>query len=75
VEHLKDLFSGPANEEFSSGLVPFANCYASGLSYLFNSAFLIPVKKRLGGIRPIAVGNIWRRIIGKCAMSAVRLVR
>jgi hypothetical protein len=63
VEPLKDFLSGPVNEEFCSGLVEFANWFASVLiaesvSYLFNSAFLIPVKKRLGGIRPIAVANI-----------------
>jgi hypothetical protein len=37
------------------------------------AAPVIPLKKKDGGIRPIAIGEIWRRITSKVAVRAVKL--
>ncbi|MCI33214.1 hypothetical protein A2U01_0054431, partial [Trifolium medium] len=41
------------------------------LSEFITSAPLTPLLKSDGGIRPIAVGTIWRRIVSKVAMKGV----
>ena len=41
-------------------------------SIYLGSAPIIPLKKPKGGIRPIAVGEIWRRLVSKICMKEVR---
>jgi hypothetical protein len=36
-------------------------------------ATLIPVKKATGGVRPIAVGEVWYRLAAPCALAACRV--
>jgi len=38
---------------------------------VFFGASLTALKKKSGGIRPIAVGNVWRRLAGKVLVSRI----
>ena len=74
AEHLLQVV---ANPEFplSSQLL---ECLADFLSFLGRgdcpydlapyliSASLIPLAKKAGGVRPIAVGEVYRKLVGKC---------
>ena len=74
-QHLKDLLqcreSGP---DFQAALTGFVNTVLAGhcpnaISPLFFSGRLIALTKSSGGIRPIAVGMTFRRLVSKCASS------
>ena len=41
------------------------------LAPFFSGARLIPLEKPTGGIRPIAIGNVWRRLISKVGSNLV----
>ena len=80
AEHLKDALRTPiesVNESSLSAITTMVNLFLSGkcptsLAPFIAGAPLLALKKRSGGIRPIAVGEIWRRLTSKSAVSAVR---
>ncbi|XP_026392264.1 uncharacterized protein LOC113287662 [Papaver somniferum] len=79
AQHLLDALSGPAAAvvdellEFMVGVINLwlaGNC-PSELGEYMSSAPLTPLLKPGGGVRPIAVGTIWRRLCSKLAANAV----
>ena len=71
-QHLKDLVSCvEASSNFIPSLVNFTNkliegkCPKKVQPYLFGGN-LIALAKKDGGVRPIAVGSVWRRLAAKC---------
>ena len=75
--HIKEAFrcnaSGPSSELLES-LTLLTSMAANGqlpacLSALFAAARLLPFRKKSGGIRPIAVGDVFRRLIGKSLLK------
>ena len=40
-----------------------------GASAIFCAANLIPLRKKDGSVRPIAVGDTLRRVVGKCLLQ------
>ena len=78
-QHLKDLISasaGRGGKEFLRALTAFVNLVLEGktppsVRPFFFGASLIPLGKKGGGIRPIAVGHTLRRLVAKCAISRV----
>lgn len=79
AQHILDAMSGAANavaDELLSSLTKVVNLWLAGrrpqaLSEYIASAPLMPLQKPDGGIRPIAVGTIWRRLVSKLAASSV----
>jgi len=78
-QHLLDFIRGDASSLFSpllSSLHSFlllllgGHCPLSLTPYL-SSAPLTALQKRGGGVRPIAVGLVWRRLASKLALRAV----
>ena len=73
-QHLLDLVSSTAErggKELLHALAVFANHVLSGNVPLagqpfFFGATLIPLQKKEGGVRPIAVSQTLRRLVGKC---------
>ena len=72
-QHVLQMLSDPAQGRFFlTALTGFINlllrgkCHPAVRPILFG-ANLIALKKKSGGIRPIAVGYTWRRIAAKCA--------
>ena len=72
---LVDLVSpGDASDELLPALTRFVNlllageCHPEVTPYLFGGN-LLALAKPSGGIRPIAVGYVWRRLAAKCANS------
>ena len=68
--------SGEAGERLKVSISRLVNRLASGnLSHhprgLLFSASILPFKKKDGGIRPIAVGNVFRRLAAKIVCKAV----
>ena len=72
-QHFLEMIScrefGP---ELRSALTSFVNCLLQGnihpqVSPVLFGGNLIPLEKKSGGIRPIAVGYTLRRIAAKCA--------
>ncbi len=60
--------------------VALVNLYLSGkvqalLAPFIASAPLTALRKNNGGVRPIAVGEVWRRLVSKCANSPFRPLR
>ena len=49
----------------SSGLVP------AKIQPFLAGAYLIGLSKKDGGIRPIAIGDVYRRLTGKCLSSLI----
>ena len=80
AEHLKDAVQGSPNDrsgETLSCITKYVNLLLSGdipelLFSFIGSAPVIPLKKKDGGIRPIAIGEIWRRLTSKIAARSVR---
>lgn len=78
VEFLTSLLRGPDEDTFWSLLCAFGNKMVSGsfpasISAYYGAAKLLPLKKKDGGVRPIAVGEIWRRIVGKSCAHLVKV--
>lgn len=76
ASHLLEM-SGIPNEYFLSNLTSVINIAAAGKAPIdfapyFMSAPLVPVLKKDGNIRPVAVGEILRRLISKLAMRKIR---
>jgi hypothetical protein len=72
-QHLVELIKCPVSgSELLTALTSLVNCLLRGncpdsvVAVLFG-ATLIALRKKSGGIRPIAIGYIWRRLASKCA--------
>jgi hypothetical protein len=76
-QHLKDLVNCcPEGSELLSVLTQFTNLLLAGRCHpeimpVFFGGRLIALNKKSGGIRPIAVGNTFRRLAAKCANASV----
>ncbi|MDA8003073.1 MAG: reverse transcriptase domain-containing protein, partial [Alphaproteobacteria bacterium] len=78
-QHLKNLISTSAERggrELLRALTSFVNLVLDGKTPpsarpFFFGATLIPLGKKGGGIRPIAVGHTLRRLVAKCASSVI----
>ncbi|GJT18909.1 reverse transcriptase domain-containing protein [Tanacetum coccineum] len=79
AQHLMDCLSGAAvaiSDELVSSITQVVNLFLDGkcpnmLGEYIASAPLTPLVKPGGGIRPIAVGTVWRRLVSK--VSAVMI--
>ena len=77
-QHLKDLISAPIQSEgLLTAVTLFMNTVVKGicpptLLPFFFGGRLVAVAKKDGGVRPIAVGNTWRRLASKCALLLVQ---
>ena len=79
-DHLKEALKCPTplkSERFLDAVTTFVNVLASGdvcpsLSTRICGTILDPLLKKDGGIRPIAVGETFRRLVSKCLNSAIR---
>ena len=78
-QHLKDLLSAPNQtfaEQFQDGLTSVVNAMLAGdipseMADLVASAPLIALNKSDGGVRPIAIGETFRRLASKCCCAVV----
>ena len=74
-QHLKDMigsFTGDEGQKLIASLTNFANmclagCVPSQVRPTFFGASLCALIKKGGGIRPIAVGSTFRRLVAKAA--------
>ena len=79
AQHLLDCFSGAAvanSEELIDSITHVVNLFLDGkcpraLGEFIASAPLTPLIKPGGGIRPIAVGTVWRRLVSKVGASMI----
>ena len=73
--HLVDMYEGSSGQDrdaFLLALTAFINCCLSGALHpdvapYLCGAPLYPLRKKTGGIRPIAVGEVLRRLVSKAA--------
>ncbi|GKB00095.1 putative reverse transcriptase domain-containing protein [Tanacetum coccineum] len=79
AQHLLDYLSGVAvaiSDELVSSITQVVNLFLEGkcpmlLGEYIASAPLTPLVKPSGGIRPIAVGTIWRRLVSKVSATMI----
>lgn len=79
AQHLLDAMSGATNvvaDESLASITKVVNLWISGccpnaLGEFIASAPITPLQKPGGGLRPIAVGTIWRRLVSKLAATKV----
>ncbi|KAL5713679.1 hypothetical protein ACHQM5_015733 [Ranunculus cassubicifolius] len=79
AQHLLDCLGGAASvlaSDLLEGITSVCNLFLQGrcpsvLGEFVASAPLTPLLKPGGGIRPIAVGTIWRRLVSKMAAKIV----
>ncbi|XP_026416062.1 uncharacterized protein LOC113311438 [Papaver somniferum] len=79
AQHLLDALSGAAaavSDELLHSIITVVNLWLDGrchtvLGEYVASAPLTPLLKPGGGLRPIAVGTIWRRLCSKLAATSV----
>ncbi|GJT99500.1 hypothetical protein Tco_1109839 [Tanacetum coccineum] len=79
AQHLLDCLSGAAvaiSDELVSSITQVVNLFLEGkcpmlLGEYIASAPLTPLVKPGGGIRPIAVGTIWRRLVSKVSATMI----
>ena len=79
-QHLKDMVGGLNREHETSllqSLTLFVNLVLDGgvpteIRPIFFGATLCALRKKDGGVRPIAIGNTLRRLVSKVAVSACR---
>lgn len=75
-QHLKDLLCEPSSADLLlSALTEFVNLLLAGtcpddISPLMFGGNLTALSKKDGGIRPIAVGSVLRRVAAKCAAKS-----
>ena len=77
VQHLRDANVAGGGESFLTQLTAVVNLLAQGqvpapVAPVLAGAALVALPKPGGGVRPIAVGEILRRLTGKCLMGLVR---
>jgi hypothetical protein len=80
VEHLLDALTIPAGDSegrISMSLTQVVNALAAGhapegVAPWLGGAPLYPLKKKGGGVRPIAVGEVFRRLVSKCFCGCVQ---
>jgi hypothetical protein len=77
-QHLKDLLAvGDSTDPLLEAITDFINLILDGRTpeevrpILFGGS-LTALNKKGGGVRPIAVGYVWRRLAGKVACGSVR---
>ena len=76
AQHLVDAYADPSKQDRESVLVPMAEVctlLAAGKAPAnaapwIASAPIFPLKKKQGGIRPIAVGEVFRRLVSKLVL-------
>ena len=77
-QHIKDLLQGaPENSPLLSAITDLTNLLLEGkvpasVQGALFGANLLAIAKKTGGIRPIAVGYVWRRLAAKVAGSHVK---
>ncbi|GKF38259.1 hypothetical protein Tco_0118320, partial [Tanacetum coccineum] len=79
AQHLMDCLSGAAvaiSDDLVSSITQVVNLFLKGkcptvLGGYIASAPLTPLVKPGGGIRPIAVGTIWRRLVSKVSATMI----
>jgi hypothetical protein len=78
-EHLKHALEGDQSKELAGFVTSFLNRLLSGnvplfMMPFFSSARLVPILKKRGSpdIRPVAIGETYRRLAGKCAWLECR---
>ena len=73
--HLKDLINcQEISEQLLDALTEFVNLILGGccpvqIQPVFFGGRLLALAKHDGGVRPIAVGMVWRRLVSKCAAA------
>ena len=76
-QHLKDLVSIPTQADaVLSSITQFINLLVRGICplsaiFFFFGGRSVAMAKKGGGVRPIAVDSVWRRLASKCALSLV----
>jgi hypothetical protein len=77
AQHLTDALSVSIQvETLIEALTALVSLYLSGKVQAFLAPFIVSapltaLRKNNGGVRPIAVGEVWRRLVSKCANSLV----
>ncbi|GKF70644.1 hypothetical protein Tco_0203701 [Tanacetum coccineum] len=79
AQHLRDILGGAASavaDDLLGSITGVVNLFLSGkcpsqLGEFIASAPLTPLVKPGGGLRPIAAGTVWRRLVSKVASSSV----
>ena len=77
--HLQDLISGQhVADGLLQNLTAFVNLMLRGdvpeaVKPIIFGGRLIALQKKNGGVRPIAIGYVWRRLSGKCASKYATL--
>ena len=72
-QHIKDMVCGPeACDQLIVSITGFVNLLLEGtcpvrVQRILFGGSLIALSKKDGGVRPIAVGSVWRRLASKCA--------
>ena len=77
IQHLREARQPGETLALVEQLAAVVNLLARGLAHpsaapVLAGASLVAVPKPKGGIRPIAIGEVLRRLTGKCLMAAVR---
>ena len=74
---MKDLVAAPFQmDNLLSAVTQFMNLLLKGVcpptvAPFFFGGRLVALSKKGGGVRPIAVSNVWKRLASKCALSSV----
>ena len=74
--HLKEMLKAKCKPSFLAALAAFCTRIANGsfsdeCMAVITAARLVPIGKPSGGLRPIAVGDVFRRLAGKLLMDAI----
>ena len=77
VQHLRDACVAGGGDSFMAQLADVVNLMAQGrapatIAPVLAGAGLVALPKPAGGVRPIAVGELLRRLTGKCLMAVVK---
>ena len=54
--------------------VALTNAFPENVRQVLCASSLIPLRKKDGGVRPIAVGDTLRRVVGKCLLRSASVV-
>ena len=80
AQHLLDAYKNAApleKEQLLSTITVFVNNMLRAnsprdLAKFYASAPIVPLAKENGDVRPIAIGEIWRRLAGKCGSEYIK---